>query len=268
MPRFLSFALLTACGLTAHVPAFSQALKATLPPTEFTVSFKAPLFRSPADTAKGPELFLPAGTGTAVVSVWSPRWAVVSHEGSLYLTPVQRLKNFDASILPAPLNAGPAALVLPLDPGTKLVTYEGVVEVPGASKDQLYDRALEWMAKTYQSANDVVQIKDKEQGKLLAKGGILLFNDKVPAGYVVHTQTIYVKDGRYKYLLTGFKHQYLSNAVGRDASMGPLEQTEPPKGFRKKAWTDMLASTNEKVKVMIAELQQAMQAQGRDPSKF
>ncbi|GAB3727570.1 hypothetical protein GCM10027594_09580 [Hymenobacter agri] len=259
-------------GLAGASPAAAQALKATLPPTEFEVGFKAPLFRSLSDTTKGPELFLPAGAKVPVVGFWSARWATVSQGGYLYAVPAQRLKNFDVNALPKPALPKPeeVAPVLPLDPATKLVTYEAVVEVPGASKDQLYDRALEWMAKTYQSANDVVQIKDKEQGKLLAKGGILYVYNKQPAGYVIHTQTIYVKDGRYKYVMTGFKHQYISVLLpgGRDGSMGPLEQTEPPKGFKKKAWYDMLAGTDAKVKAMIADLQQAMLAQGRDPSKF
>ncbi|GAB3727582.1 hypothetical protein GCM10027594_09600 [Hymenobacter agri] len=83
------------------------------------------------------------------------------------------------------------------------------------------------MAKTYQSANDVVQIKDKEQGKLLAKGGILFFNDnKVPVGFVVHTQTIYLKDGRYKYL----PHDRLQAPEHRGHRLWPARWLDGPAG--------------------------------------
>ena len=118
---------------------------AALPPTGFEIDFKAPLFRSLSDTAKGPELFLLAGAKTAVVGTWSPRWVVVRNGGYLYALPAQRLKNFDPNTLPKPV---------------------------------------------------------------------------------------------------------------------------PTKGFRVKTWYEMLAGTNEKVKALIADLQQAMLTQGRDPSKF
>lgn len=76
---------------------------AALPPTGFEIDFKAPLFRSLSDTAKGPELFLLAGAKTAVVGTWSPRWVVVRNGGYLYALPAQRLKNFDPNTLPKPV---------------------------------------------------------------------------------------------------------------------------------------------------------------------
>lgn len=271
MPRLVLFLTAILAFCSAIPASFAQTLQAKLPPTRYEVALKAPLFRSAHDTAKGPEVFLPVGSSTSVVGLWNPRWVVVAYNGYLYMTPAARLKNFDPAALPKPTAAAaePEAPRLPIDSETKLVTYEGVVEVPGATKDQLYDRALDWMAKTYQSANDVVQIKDKDQGKLLAKGGILFIYRNVPTGFVVHTQTIYVRDGRYKYVMTGFHHQNLTGGVaGRDGSMGALEQTAPPKGFRPALWYDMLRGTDAKVKTMISDLEQAMQARGKDPSKF
>jgi hypothetical protein len=261
---------LVALSLTGVSTASAQTLKASFPAKTFEVALRAPLFRSARDTTKGAELFMPVGSSLPVVGIWNPRWAVVSYSGYLYMTPVSRLRGLNINDLPASIPDEPLAPVMPIDPATKLITYEAVVEIPGATKDQLYDRALEWMAKTYQSANDVVQIKDKEQGKLLAKGGIPYVYHNILSGYVVHTQTIYVKDGRYKYVMTGFKHQYVytGTPLPRDGSMGALEQTTPPSGFRKKAWYDMLQGTNDKVKAMIADLEQAMQAKGKDPSKF
>ena len=256
------------------VAAVAQQLPTSAPPKTYRVGdARAMLYRTAADTARPSSFSLAPHEEVSVVGQFSPRWLVVKRTGFAYLVA------FDKLVDPATALAGPNApkphladgTPLPLDPETQQVTYQGVVEVPGVSKDALYDRALEWMAKTYQSANDVVQIKDKEQGKLLAKGGILFFNDnKAPVGFVVHTQTIYVKDGRYKYLMTGFKHQNtVATGYGpRDGSMGPLEQATPPTGFRDKLWYEMLQSTHDKVQAMIAGLEKAMQAKGSDPSKF
>ena len=38
------------------------------------------------------------------------------------------------------------------------------------SKDEIYDRALEWCAKKYVSINDAVVVKDREKGKIIGKG--------------------------------------------------------------------------------------------------
>ena len=257
-------------GLLLPAAAAAQTLPTSASPKAYRVGEeRAMLYRSPADTVKSSSFYLAPHEEVKVVGQFSPRWVVVKRTGYAYLVARDKLIDLtQPANLPQPHLAD--GTLLPLDAETRQVTYQGVVEVPGATKDQLYDRALEWMAKTYQSANDVVQIKDKDQGKLLAKGGILFFYDKVPTGFVVHTQTIYVKDGRYKYVMTGFRHQNLTPAgpTVRDGSMGPLEQGTPPDGFREKTWYSMLQGTNEKVKAMIADLEKAMQAKGNDPSKF
>lgn len=258
-------------ALLLPVAAAAQTLPTTDPPKTYRVGpERAMLYRSAADTARPSGFFLAPQEQVSVVGRYSSRWVVVKRTGFAYLVALNKLADPDAVAKMAPKPHLADGTPLPLDPETQQVTYQAVVEVPGTTKEQLYDRALEWMAKTYQSANDVVQIKDKEQGKLLAKGGILYFYNKVPMGYVVHTQTIYLKDGRYKYVMTGFKHLNLtpSGPTVRDGSMGPLERGTPPEGFRDKLWYDMLQGTNEKVKAMITELEKAMQAKGNDPSKF
>lgn len=252
-------------------PAAAQQLPTSAPPKPYHVgNERAPLYRTPADTARPAGFFLAPHEQVNVVGQFSPRWVVVKRTGFAYLVALAKLVDLLAGTTAPPPHLADGTL-LPIDAENQQVTYQGVVEVPGASKDQLFDRALEWMAKTYQSANDVVQIKDKEQGKLLAKGGILFFTEsKVPAGFVMHTQTIYVRDGRYKYVMTGFKHQNLTATPygPRDSSMGPLEQGVPPTGFREKLWYEMLQGTHDKVKAMVTALDKAMQAKGSDPSKF
>ena len=51
---------------------------------------------------------------------------------------------------------------LPIDSTTHLITYSEVVKVDG-NKDELYSRAREWFAKTYNSAKNVIQMDDKDK---------------------------------------------------------------------------------------------------------
>lgn len=85
----------------------------------------------------------------------------------------------------------------PIDSLTKKVNYSEVVSSQ-SSKDVLYDRALEWFALSFKSSNDVIQIKDKEAGKIV--GSFTVFSSE--GGPVVANIIVLVKDNRYKYSIT------------------------------------------------------------------
>lgn len=167
--------------------------------------------------------------------------------------------------------------VLPVDPDTRAVTYTGVIEAPNATKAQLYARGLEWMAKTYQSANDAVQLKDAEQGKLVAKGFMavnlgspnvgtaMLGVPQVSTMLLEQTLSLYLRDGRYKYVLTDLA---LKSVNARDVTRYPLDPASPVPGFTKKSWPSILAKVDQQLKTEIASFNAALQAQGKDPSDF
>ena len=165
-----------------------------------------------------------------------------------------------------------SAPTLPRDPDSKMVTYTGVVEVLGATQAQLYSRAFEWVAKRYNSAKDVVQMQDKESGKIVVKGLTTAYFKGHEFGAVTHTFSIYVKDGKYKYDVTDLRHEALIN--GNDYSYGNFEQAEPnyiPGAFKaaaKKAWVDMQRTTDEDVKAAVASLMATMTAKTKDKSDF
>lgn len=75
--------------------------------------------------------------------------------------------------------------------------YSKVIEVPNKTSKELYSSAREWFAKTFVSANDVLQMDDLETGKLIGKGIFLLIDWTVNFNLEV-----IVKDGRYKYDLS------------------------------------------------------------------
>lgn len=100
---------------------------------------------------------------------------------------------------------------MPIDKETKLISYTEVVQLEGTpTKDELYERAKEWFARYYKSSNNVLQIDEKENGKLVGKAALRVYIRSMGADYeggiVSYTISVYVKEGRYKYEITDFVH--------------------------------------------------------------
>ncbi|MFD1467548.1 DUF4468 domain-containing protein [Hymenobacter caeli] len=238
--------------------ATAQKLVATTPPIACHVGLvKAPLYRSAADTAGRPAVLVPSQEEVVVVGKFSPRWVVAKREGFLYLVPVRALSDYD------PDDAAP----LPLDPQTQRIAYEGVVPVPGVSQADLYARARAWVARAYPLKDDVVQLQDQAQitvkSARIARvrtpyAGVLRSSY---AGVVRHTLTIYVKDGRYKYVLTDLAHD--AAGVPNMRSGGPLEQDKASLyGYvgigSTKPWRDLKVEATREARHLVADLQEAM----------
>src|SRR6185312_12849833 len=93
---------------------------------------------------------------------------------------------------------------LPVDPSTHLITYTGVVQVSG-TQSELYSRAREWFAKTYNSAQSVIQMDDKD--KIVGKPLMIAYYKNYHFGRIYYTVSVYLKDGKYKYEFTNFYHK-------------------------------------------------------------
>lgn len=67
------------------------------------------------------------------------------------------------------------------------------------TKKEIYDRSLEWMARTFVDSKAVIELKDPDTGKIIGKGrGEAVTNAlgvSVPFGY---TMMIDIKDNRYR----------------------------------------------------------------------
>ncbi len=147
--------------------------------------------------------------------------------------------------------------VCPIDPQTKLITYQAVVPVEGAPAAELYSRAKLWIANSYRSAKTVIDLDDKESGRLIVKG---TFTIPVPAGLITkattyrHQLTIEVKDGRFRYTLTNLvKLQPDAPALYRE---WPLEGSVKEPFVGKKTWERIDAEC----RATIASLSKAMSA--------
>lgn len=105
---------------------------------------------------------------------------------------------------------------LPIDETTKLISYVKIQEVNNASKDSLYDKAMNWCLTYFVNPNDVIREKDKEKGTVTCKARFKIMNpaDKkgfaTEGGSVMYTLKLLFKDGKYKYEFTEFNWKQAS----------------------------------------------------------
>lgn len=149
------------------------------------------------------------------------------------------------------------------------LTYTDVVQVDSISKSQLYNRARIWFATTYNSANDVIQIENKDEGEIIGKA-IMKYNPNVnfaseqTKGNIKYTIKIYVKDGRYKYEITDFIHDPYGNHFGK-SSVGLITTEEEcpnpkpkPKGWSNKVWKDIKTQIEDNINSILSSLKEGM----------
>jgi len=99
---------------------------------------------------------------------------------------------------------------LPIDSITKIVSFEDVIKVDSASKDELFKRAQAFFKALPQLklGNYELVVADEATGRVAGVGKFAASTGKgitlVPFN-VIFTITIIVKEGRYRYELTDFK---------------------------------------------------------------
>jgi hypothetical protein len=152
--------------------------------------------------------------------------------------------------------------VLPMQDGK--VVYTAVTNADSTTKDVLYSNAKQWFAETYKSAQDVIQLDDKDAGTVIGKGlfksGFTVFMDALQVN-VHHTVKIYVKDNKYKYEITDFIidfHVAASKYNSASDYEGTLEDFV--KGRNKNNMRKMCTDIDTQVQSMIASLQKEMKS--------
>jgi len=137
--------------------------------------------------------------------------------------------------------------------------FEEVVQVPGATQDQLFIRARSWAFKGFRSFKDVDNTSDKETGTLLLNANTGNLPSKsfgfyaIGCGRVRFRMSIYCKEGKYKYIITDFVHEA---DHGNHRSIGPLESKKkrgmPAKEIEEKTYKMMTDMIEELKKEMAA----------------
>jgi hypothetical protein len=148
----------------------------------------------------------------------------------------------------------PFLLLLPLlvrgqiyrmDPDTRKLTYSEVTEVYGTPKKELFARARKWFDQQYAYTQEVFMTEREEEGEMEI---LAYFPLKIglSTGMVSCTLTLSVKEGKYRYVITGFTFQYPNYpaAAFEDDRLHPKIR--------------IFAKTDEKMQMLIAGLHQKM----------
>jgi hypothetical protein len=142
-------------------------------------------------------------------------------------------------------------------------SYINVVEVDSATAKSLQSRAKLFVAESFKSGKDVMQLDDADAGIIVIKGNIAPII-KVPLlghmhyGYVHFTAKIQVKDGKYKYNFLEFTHDAYEPNMG---SGGALTNKKPACGTFSMTmgyWRQIKEYTNDRVMVLIDQLAAGM----------
>lgn len=151
----------------------------------------------------------------------------------------------------------------PLD-DTGKITFQGVAEIPGLSREALYRNALDFLsevkvANQKKKENYLVE----EEGKLSTLGGFLVYNYKSPDGEIRYDLSIEVKDNKYRYTITDFVfYPYSRNRYGQferdkwkskslDELAGKSEQ---------KSWDNHRTKTAQKMEQLISKMAAGMES--------
>jgi hypothetical protein len=93
------------------------------------------------------------------------------------------------------------------------------------TKNEIYDISLEWMARTFFDTKEVIEIRDKENGKIIGKGIIAFkgkigwFSAQIPCRF---TLTVEAKDNKYRTTYNNLVGLYGESQTRPE----PLEQKE------------------------------------------
>lgn len=125
-----------------------------------------------------------------------------------------------------------------------------VIEDSTIKKNEAFSKSLEWVAKTWKSANHVIDMKDESAGTIVVKGGL---ESKPKAlgmpvkGMSMSTLTIRVKDGKAKIEFSDTYFKWDSGPIWTIA--------EPKSAGQYTKWSD---STLKEIDDMIADYKKAL----------
>lgn len=184
------------------------------------------------------------------------------------------------------------------------IKFSDVILVDSASRSTLYSKAREWFSKRFKSAKAVLDLEDKENGKLIGKANFTVFstesaNDNefvklsklsskllkdvkenmsvkktIEVGTVDFTILVYVKDGRYKYEISNAIHKGDTQTV-LDYKVtipngGDITNLVPDCGYNEMMprirWQNIKTNSFNTIAELIADLKKTMVA--KDEADF
>jgi hypothetical protein len=153
---------------------------------------------------------------------------------------------------------------------SKPLTFYEVVAAEGATKNQLYSAALAWFGDTFGRAKTVLDVQDKERGRLVAKPSFAyapkaLVGSTRIKGTVKYAVTAEVKDGKYRYTIDGFTHEG-TLGQGGPSSFGllttdakcPYPVEGPTSAGKQETWEDLKSLAKTQADALSASLKKRM----------
>lgn len=157
--------------------------------------------------------------------------------------------------LPGILLAQEKTPAMPVNPETKLITYQEVVKVDG-NQQELFNRAIEWINVNYKNPADVTKVRNPQSGvvEILHRFDLHRTDEqgnKIDAGTVVYTLLLELKDGRYRYKITDMSL--------KQASRYPVERwlDKTDKAYNPN-YDLFLSQLDKQIKVVIESLKKGM----------
>ena len=147
--------------------------------------------------------------------------------------------------------------------------FEQVFNSEGKTKDEMFSKAMLWVAEHYNSANDVVQLSDKDAGNIIVKA---LYNHRYGKymfygnswGNISYTLSIQFRDDKYKISVGPFIHEHEIPATAISVSYGIVTDSvhcSQPWGKRKNAvkyWAEIKKSCEIKAYEIFISLSEAI----------
>lgn len=94
-----------------------------------------------------------------------------------------------------------------------------VQEFPGMKKAELFNKSVQFLARTYNSANDVIQLKDPETGTIICKGmGSFYSMVVLNQCYFSYTFIIDVKDAKIRTRFENIHTESVGNSGAADVN--------------------------------------------------
>jgi len=139
--------------------------------------------------------------------------------------------------------------IIPTDPTSHKFLYEGVVKIDSMKSEQIFKKAREWTLRNLKSSDSNVNLDDKDYKSLTSTGNIHLQNRMGLHNYsdmnLNFKFTIFVKDGRYKYIIENLYISYHKDLLTAGSS---LEELDFGTSNKEKVYTEVNLKINSLLK--------------------
>ncbi|MDQ1859257.1 DUF4468 domain-containing protein [Chryseobacterium sp. WLY505] len=140
--------------------------------------------------------------------------------------------------------------------------FDQVIKIDSTTtKMELFNRARSWAKENYNSKNNYIITEDPNYGEISGTGIMDYRTNNKYRGYscvegsIKYSFSIYVKDGKYKYLFNAFDHKGSAGNLCRAGNFGRVSQnSEAPSIGKGIAYEAALQDVREKIATKIKAL--------------